>query len=138
MSGGEIALAQAAEFPLERAYFHGNNKSKAELREAMEAGVGRVIVDNFSDIALLNEVALSMGRRLRGGSLCFATCLRSLVIERTPPALIRCTSTRIICRRGCPHEQRLGEVNRVVFASVADAVSVGYRPCRVCRPSPAA
>ena len=61
-----------------------------------------------------------------------------LRLERTTPALIGCTSTRIICRRGCAHEQRMGEANRIVFASVADAASVGYRPCRVCRPPAAA
>ncbi len=61
-----------------------------------------------------------------------------LRLERTTPALIGCTSTRIICRRGCAHEQRIGETNRVVFASVGDATSVGYRPCRVCRPPRAA
>jgi len=61
-----------------------------------------------------------------------------LRLERTTPALIGCTSTRIICRRGCAHEQRVGETNRIVFASVADAASVGYRPCRVCRPPAAA
>src|SRR5437867_5233380 len=57
-----------------------------------------------------------------------------LRLERTTPALIGCTSTRIICRRGCAHEQRVAEANRIVFASVRDAESVGYRPCRVCRP----
>jgi len=61
-----------------------------------------------------------------------------LQLERTTPALIGCTSTRIICRRGCVHEQRVGEANRIVFASVADAASVGYRRCRVCRPPAAA
>lgn len=61
-----------------------------------------------------------------------------LRLERTTPALIGCTSTRIICRRGCAHEQRIGEAHRIVFASVADAASVGYRPCRVCRPPAAA
>jgi O-6-methylguanine DNA methyltransferase len=61
-----------------------------------------------------------------------------LRLERTTPSLIGCTSTRIICRRGCAHEQRVGEANRVVFASVADAARVGYRPCRVCRPPRAA
>ena len=61
-----------------------------------------------------------------------------LRLERTTPALIGCTSTRIICRRGCAHEQRVREANRIVFASVADAASVGYRPCRVCRPPAAA
>ena len=63
VSGGEVAMARGAEFPLERAYFHGNNKSRAELAEAMEAGVGRVVIDNFQDIGLLNEVAQERGRR---------------------------------------------------------------------------
>jgi methylated-DNA-[protein]-cysteine S-methyltransferase len=61
-----------------------------------------------------------------------------LRLERSTPTLIGCTSTRIVCRRGCAHEQRVGEANRVVFASVGDAAEVGYRPCRVCRPSRAA
>lgn len=59
---------------------------------------------------------------------------RLLALERTTPTLIGCTSTRIVCRRGCRHELRVGEDQRVVFASVGDARSVGYRPCRVCRP----
>jgi len=63
---------------------------------------------------------------------------RLLRLERSTPTLIGCTSTRIVCRRGCAHEQRVAETNRVVFASVGDAAGVGYRPCRVCRPSPAA
>src|SRR5260370_8846894 len=58
--------------------------------------------------------------------------------ERATPALVGCTSTRIVCRRGCAHEQRVAEPNPVVFASIPDARSVGYRPCRVCRPGPAA
>ena len=57
-----------------------------------------------------------------------------LALERATPALVGCTTTRIVCRRGCAHEQRVGEDRRVVFASVADAGSVGYRSCRACRP----
>lgn len=59
---------------------------------------------------------------------------RLLELERENPALVGCTSTRIFCRRGCPHDRRVGEQRRVVFASPGDARSVGYRPCRVCRP----
>ena len=59
---------------------------------------------------------------------------RLLTLERGTPLLVGCASTRIVCRRGCAHERRIGEHGRVVFASVADAVSVGYRPCKVCRP----
>jgi O-6-methylguanine DNA methyltransferase len=57
-----------------------------------------------------------------------------LALERTTPTLVGCTTTRIVCRRGCAHERRVREDRRIVFASVADARSVGYRPCRACRP----
>ena len=57
-----------------------------------------------------------------------------LTLERDTPTLVGCATTHIICRRGCAHEQRIHEGNRIVFASVADAHSVGYRPCKVCRP----
>ena len=63
VSGGEIALARSAEFPLERAYFHGNNKGRGELEEALSAGVGRVVIDNFRDIELMDEVARAAGKR---------------------------------------------------------------------------
>jgi methylated-DNA-[protein]-cysteine S-methyltransferase len=72
----------------------------------------------------------SWGHYAFGGAL----KTRLLALERTTPLLVGCASTRIVCRRGCPHEQRVGEHGRVVFASVADAAGVGYRPCKVCRP----
>jgi methylated-DNA-[protein]-cysteine S-methyltransferase len=59
---------------------------------------------------------------------------RLLALERSTPLLVGSTSTRIVCRRGCLREQRIAEEGRVVFASIADAVGVGYRPCTVCRP----
>jgi methylated-DNA-[protein]-cysteine S-methyltransferase len=60
---------------------------------------------------------------------------RLLELERATPALVGCATTRILCRRGCAHEQRIAEPNRIVFASVEDAAGVGYRPCRRCRPA---
>jgi methylated-DNA-[protein]-cysteine S-methyltransferase len=60
---------------------------------------------------------------------------RLLALERATPLLVGSTSTQVVCWRGCRHEQRIGENARVVFASVADAVSVGYRTCQVCQPS---
>jgi O-6-methylguanine DNA methyltransferase len=70
------------------------------------------------------------------GHYAFGAALKTrlLELERTTPLLVGCASTRILCRRGCIHEQRIGESGRVVFASVADAVGVGYRPCKACRP----
>lgn len=63
VSGGELACARSVDFPLERVYFHGNNKSGPEIREALAAGVGRVVVDNFHELALLADAAASLGRR---------------------------------------------------------------------------
>jgi len=63
VSGGELACARTVDFPLERIYFHGNNKSAQEIREALTAGVGRVVVDNFHELVLLGDAAASLGRR---------------------------------------------------------------------------
>ncbi|MFG2064312.1 diaminopimelate decarboxylase [Micromonospora sp. NPDC048871] len=56
-SGGELAVALAAGMPPERIGFHGNNKSEAELRRALDAGVGRIIVDSFAEIDRLTALA---------------------------------------------------------------------------------
>lgn len=63
---------------------------------------------------------------------------RLLRLERTTPVLEGCTSTRIVCRVGCVHGRHVRPDRRVVFASLQDARAVGYRPCRVCRPTRAA
>ncbi|MHB9022899.1 MAG: diaminopimelate decarboxylase [Armatimonadota bacterium] len=60
-SGGELYTAIQAGFPLERAYLHGNNKSPWELELALEAGVGRIVLDNEREMDLLQEVAASRG-----------------------------------------------------------------------------
>jgi diaminopimelate decarboxylase len=62
-SGGEIAIALSAGFPAAQMNFHGNNKSEDELREAVSAGVGRVMVDNFLELDRLDRIAGQMGRR---------------------------------------------------------------------------
>ncbi|MDQ1646376.1 MAG: diaminopimelate decarboxylase [Cryptosporangiaceae bacterium] len=56
-TGGELAVALAAGFPPDRLALHGNNKSTAELRRALEAGVGRVVLDSFAEIARLAALA---------------------------------------------------------------------------------
>ena len=58
-----------------------------------------------------------------------------LSLERATPVLQGCSTTHILCRVGCAALRRARPENRVVFASVADAGSVGYRPCRICRPA---
>ncbi len=55
-TGGELAVALAAGVPAGRLVLHGNNKSEAELRTALEAGVGRIVVDSFDEIARLGRL----------------------------------------------------------------------------------
>ena len=56
VSGGELYVALRAGFPPERIHFHGNNKSREELTEALAAGIGRIVVDNFHELAMLAEL----------------------------------------------------------------------------------
>ena len=63
VSGGELAIARSVSFPPERIIFHGNNKSEEELREALDYGIGRVAIDNFHEMQLLN--GLAQARRVR-------------------------------------------------------------------------
>jgi len=61
VSGGELYTALQAGFPMEKVYFHGNNKTPAELALALESGVGRIVVDNLEELALLDRLAAERG-----------------------------------------------------------------------------
>jgi diaminopimelate decarboxylase len=63
VSGGELAVLLAAGVPAGAIDLHGNNKSETELREALAAGVRRVVVDNLYELELLGRVAGEAGRR---------------------------------------------------------------------------
>jgi len=63
VSGGELFVAVRAGFPPERIHFHGNNKSAQELIEALDVGVGRIVVDNFAELEVLDELARARGKR---------------------------------------------------------------------------
>jgi diaminopimelate decarboxylase len=56
-SGGELYLALRGGFAPERIYFHGNNKSEAELECAVEQGVGCVVIDSFQELERLERLA---------------------------------------------------------------------------------
>jgi len=125
-------LAEAARIP------YGATTSYAELA----ARIGHPRASRAVGNALgANPVPLVIPchRVIRGdgtwGHYAFGARMKTalLRLEHDTPALVGCTTTRIVCRRGCAHEQRVREDRRVVFASVADAKSVGYRPCRVCQ-----
>jgi diaminopimelate decarboxylase len=64
-TGGELAVALAGGMPPERIGLHGNNKSVAELTRAVDAGVGRIVLDSFQEIDRLTAIARERGVRPR-------------------------------------------------------------------------
>ena len=64
VSGGELYTALQANFSAARIYFHGNNKSREELVMAIKAGVGRIVVDNFHEMSILNDLAQEMNQQV--------------------------------------------------------------------------
>ena len=63
VSGGELAIAGSVNFPPARIHFHGNNKPEEELRQALDYGVGRIVIDNFHELRLLDWLAWARGLR---------------------------------------------------------------------------
>ena len=61
-SAGELTVALRAGFDPQRIGYHGNNKTTPELRRAVEVGVGRVVVDSFTEIERLAAVTAELGR----------------------------------------------------------------------------
>jgi diaminopimelate decarboxylase len=62
-TGGELAVALAAGVPGDRLLLHGNNKSREEIRRALGAGVGRIVVDSLAEVDRVAEVARDLGVR---------------------------------------------------------------------------
>lgn len=60
-SGGEYHTARVAGFPPEKMFFHGNNKTLAELEYALSGGIGFVVVDSFQELARLEDLVASRG-----------------------------------------------------------------------------
>ena len=57
VSGGEIYTAKEAGFPMERVYFHGNNKTDDEIEFAMDMGVGYFMADCREELLAISRIA---------------------------------------------------------------------------------
>ncbi|MFJ6002663.1 diaminopimelate decarboxylase [Arthrobacter sp. NPDC092385] len=60
-SGGELAVALRAGMPGHRLGLHGNNKSAAEITRAIDAGLGRIVVDSLQEVTLVGDLAVQRG-----------------------------------------------------------------------------
>jgi diaminopimelate decarboxylase len=61
-SGGELAVAIAADFPALDIEFHGNNKSEVEITAAIKAGVGTIVIDSFDEISRVSKIAKELNK----------------------------------------------------------------------------
>ncbi len=61
VSGGELFMADAAGFPMDSIYFHGNNKSEEELKTALKKHIGRIVVDGLDELETLARLAEKSG-----------------------------------------------------------------------------
>lgn len=64
VSGGELYTALHADFPAERIYFHGNNKTPEELEMAVVNKIGCVVVDNADELYMLNDICKKHGEKM--------------------------------------------------------------------------
>lgn len=65
VSGGELYTAIRADFPMEKVFFHGNNKSRTELQLAVEHNVGRIVVDNLYELEMLEAIAKEQQKKVK-------------------------------------------------------------------------
>ncbi|WP_454191867.1 diaminopimelate decarboxylase [Paenibacillus sp. Marseille-Q7038] len=65
VSDGELYTAMQAGFPAERIHFHGNNKTPDEIEMALDAKIGCFVVDNFTEIHLLQAMAAEKNQTVK-------------------------------------------------------------------------
>lgn len=65
VSGGEIYTALMAGFDLSKAYFHGNNKLERELVFAIENNIGTIVIDNFDEIDMIENICRALDKTQR-------------------------------------------------------------------------
>ena len=110
-TGGELHVALPAGVPADRLVFHGNNKSDDELRAALDAGVGRIVVDSFDE---LDRLERARGRAARRARAC--SCGSRPASRRTPTSSSRPARTT----RSSASAVRHGDARSTPSARVVD------------------
>ncbi len=63
VSGGELYMAKKSGFPMDKVFFHGNNKTSEEIMQAIEYGVARIVLDNHYEIEFVNKIAKDLNAK---------------------------------------------------------------------------
>jgi len=104
-------------------------------RPGASRAIGNVLHKNPVPVIIPCHRIVKSDGSLGGYAFGTAWKTRLLAIEQATAPFVGCSSTRILCYRGCHHERRVQESNRIHFASFREALEVGYRPCKVCQPA---
>lgn len=65
VSGGELFTALNAGFPMDKVYFHGNNKTVQEIELAIKNNIRRIVVDNKEELERVNQIAAQNGKNAK-------------------------------------------------------------------------
>ena len=65
VSGGELYTAIKAGFPMEKVYFHGNNKTIDEIEMGIDNNIGRFVVDNETELNNIEKIATVKGKTVK-------------------------------------------------------------------------
>ena len=107
VSGGELGIARSVNFPMDKIYFAGNNKSRQELQQSLEWGLGRLVIDNFHELEMLDELTKEIG------------CTQDILLRLTPgvdPHTHRYIATGVIDSKfGIP----LGQGEQAIAAAMS-------------------
>jgi len=115
-SGGELFTVMRAGADPRKSYFHGNNKSPREIREGLEAGIGRFVVDNEAELERIGQTAQQIG-------------LRAHILFRINPGIEAHThefiqTGKIDSKFGIPRDQLDGMVAKVKGMKLVDLVGL--------------
>ena len=118
VSAGEIATALAAGFPAADLFFHGSNKTDAEIAYGVEQGVGCFVVDNVDELETLGREATARG-------ICQRILLR-VTVGLDPHTLAAINTGRVDSQFGVPIEtgQALAFVRRALATEGVEVI--GY------------
>lgn len=64
VSGGELYTALSVGFPADKIHFHGNNKTYDEIEYAIKSGVGKIVIDNENELAIIEEICTKLNTRV--------------------------------------------------------------------------
>lgn len=63
VSSGELHTALSVGFPVENSFFHGNNKTNYDIKLAVDAGVGYIVVDCSEEVEAVNKYCANAGKK---------------------------------------------------------------------------